>query len=101
MSRFARGSKAIAICDRCGFKYKYFQLQKEWNGLRTCPECWETKHPQLSPTYPPTEPQALLEPRPDRKEPMQVPVGDEIFPFIDFDLVQGVTQVGVIRVSIS
>ena len=40
-----------AQCDRCGWKYKNFQLRKEWNGLRTCHgggtnNCWEERHPQ-------------------------------------------------------
>lgn len=35
-----------AVCDRCGFEFKSYQLQKEWNGLMTCKECWEPRHPQ-------------------------------------------------------
>lgn len=35
-----------AICDRCGRKYKASQLKKEWNGLYTCPDDWEPRHPQ-------------------------------------------------------
>ncbi len=35
-----------AICDRCGFKFKNADLRLEWNGLRTCRECWEPRHPQ-------------------------------------------------------
>lgn len=40
----SRGWKAI--CDRCGFEFKSFQLQKEWTGLMVCKECWEPRHPQ-------------------------------------------------------
>ena len=101
MSRFAYGSRAIALCDRCGFQYKYLQLQKEWNGLRTCPECWEIKHPQLMPIFPPTEPQALMEPRPSRFEPMEVLVGQQIFPLPNNDSLQGITVVGLVTVGIS
>lgn len=36
----------LAICDRCGFEYHSFELKKEWNGLMTCPACWEPRHPQ-------------------------------------------------------
>lgn len=100
MARFAVGSRSQAICDRCGFQYDYLELHKEWNGLRTCFECWEAKHPQLTPIYPPTEPQALLEPRPDRKEPIDAPVGYQIFPFIEYNLLQGVTQLGIVDVEI-
>lgn len=101
MTRFAVGYRSQAICDRCGFQCDYLELRMEWNGLRTCNECWEAKHPQLDPIYPPTEPQALLNPRPDRIEPMDVPVGYDIFPFIKNNLLQGVTQLGVIRVEIT
>lgn len=101
MTRFAVGSRSQAICDRCGFQYDYLQLRQEWNGLRTCPECWEIKHPQLDPIYPPTEPQALLNPRPDRIEPMDVPVGYDIFPFVENNLLQAVTQLGVVTVEIT
>ena len=39
------------LCDRCGFKYKNHQLQREWNNLRTCRgggtnNCWEKRQPQ-------------------------------------------------------
>lgn len=101
MTRFAVGFRSKAICDRCGLKFNYLDLRREWTGFRTCYECWETKHPQLDPIYPPTEPQALLYPRPDRIEPMDVPVGYDIFPFIQNNLLQGVTQLGVIRVEIT
>lgn len=35
-----------AICDRCGFKYKSFQLKQEWTGQMVCTDCWEPRHPQ-------------------------------------------------------
>lgn len=34
------------ICDRCGFKFKAFQLREEWTGLMVCGECFEHRHPQ-------------------------------------------------------
>jgi len=101
MARYANGAYSQAICDRCGMQYDYTTLRKEWTGFRTCIECWEPKHPQLDPTYPPPEPQALYEPRPDRIEPMDVPVGISIFPPLQNDLIQGITQVGIVRVSIT
>ena len=58
-------------------------------------------HPQLMPIFPPTEPQALLEPRLSRKEPMDVPIGDWEFPFLENSLLQGITQVGVVDVEIT
>jgi len=98
MAKFAVGKQSQAICDRCGFQYDYLQLKKEWTGFKTCIECWEAKHPQLDPIYPPTEPQALYEPRPDVKEIMAVPVGPFIFPFVENDLLQMITQVGVVEI---
>ena len=62
---YASGKFAIALCDRCGFQYKLLDLQKEWNGLKTCSECFESKHPQLDPNTSPSDPQALYEPRPN------------------------------------
>lgn len=40
-----------AICDRCGYKYYNYQLQKEWTGLMVCHgpgtnDCWEARNPQ-------------------------------------------------------
>ena len=101
MGKYANSRLAIAICDRCGFQYPYQTLRKEWNGLRTCTECWNPKHPQIQPIYPPTEPQALYEPRPSRVEPMQVPVGQEIFPYLDNISTQGVMQIGIVSVEIT
>ena len=72
---FAQGKFALAICDRCGQQYKYLELQQEWNGLFTCPECYEPKHPQLDPPYHPADPVALMDPRPARQEPVTVFVG--------------------------
>ena len=59
------------------------------------------KHPQLDPIYPPTEPQAIYEPRPSRIEPMDVPVGQEIFPFIQNTSLQGVMMIGMVTVEIT
>lgn len=62
---FASGKHSLAICDRCGFRFKYTQLQKEWTGFRVCSECFEPKHPQLEPVRHRADPQALRHPRPD------------------------------------
>ncbi len=64
MSSFAKGKRAVAMCDRCGHKVRYMVLRTEWNGLRVCPTCYEAKHPALTPrTH--TEKTALEKPRPD------------------------------------
>lgn len=62
---YAVGKFALAHCDRCGFRYKLLELQKEWNGLKVCKECFEIKHPQLEPVPAVIDPEALYEPRPD------------------------------------
>tara|TARA_R100000935_G_scaffold48500_1_gene73048 strand:- start:111 stop:449 length:339 start_codon:yes stop_codon:yes gene_type:complete len=62
---YASGKKAKAICDRCGFEYKFHDLKEEWNGLKTCPTCFEPKHPQLKPLPHVMDPEALYKPRPN------------------------------------
>lgn len=70
-NRFASGKKAIATCDRCGFKYKLKELKKltiktKSTNILVCPSCWEPDQPQLQiGMYPVDDPQALRNPRPD------------------------------------
>lgn len=45
MSRYVNGAWN-AICDRCGFECKSYQLSQEWTGLMVCKDCWEPRHPQ-------------------------------------------------------
>ena len=66
---YAAGKKSRARCDRCGFVYKYTELKKERNGLKTCPECFEPKHPQLEPILQPVDPEALRQARPTEPAP--------------------------------
>ena len=61
---YASGRYSVAICDTCGFRYKYTKLRKEWTGFRVCSECYEPKHPQLNPPRHLVDPQALKNPRP-------------------------------------
>ena len=72
---FAVGRYSQAICDRCGFAVKYLELKEEWNGLRVCEECFETKHPQLEPPYASADAEAIEDPRPQVNLPMTVEVG--------------------------
>ena len=62
---FASEKNAYGICDRCGFRYGLRELRKEWNGYRTCPECYEPKHPQLDVKRNLADPEALNNPRVD------------------------------------
>lgn len=63
---YSSGSIAIAICDRCKFKFPYTALMADGDkpGLRVCPDCWDIKDPYR---LPPRQPEAitLRFPRPD------------------------------------
>lgn len=68
---FARGKKALGICDRCGLSYKLDQLRTERHNLNitnllVCPECWDPDHPQnWQGRIDYSDPQALRNPRVD------------------------------------
>jgi len=70
-NRFASGKKAIAMCDRCGQRFKLHQLKEEViktkrYNLLVCPPCWDYDHPQLQlGMYPVDDPQAVRNPRTD------------------------------------
>ena len=97
--KYATGKYALALCDRCGQQYDYVVLRKEWNNLRVCPDCYEEIHPQLEPAPPPYEPQALFEPRPDRKESLEILVGQKTFPLINNISTQGIGAVGIVTTT--
>ena len=61
---YASGKYSLAICDRCGFRYKYKELRKEWNNLFVCSECYEPKAPQIDPVPHAADPAAIRDPRP-------------------------------------
>jgi len=98
--KYATGKRSLAICDRCGQRYRYLELRKEWTGFKTCPDCFEPKHPQLEPSKVPFEPQVLHEPRPDVPETNDVIVS---FPVVNSEtfivepfLPSLLTQVGTV-----
>jgi hypothetical protein len=70
-NRFASGKNAIAICDRCGFRFKLTELRTEIVKTKryqvlVCSSCWDPDHPQLQlGMYPVDDPQALRNPRRD------------------------------------
>jgi len=66
---YANGRRALGQCDRCGQRYLLNELHNEWNGFKTCSECWEPKQPQLEVRLNFADPQALYEPRPDKDVP--------------------------------
>lgn len=68
---YASNKRALAECDRCGFRYKLKELKKliikgKDTNTKVCIECWEPDHPQRhlgeKPIY---DPQAIRDPRPD------------------------------------
>ena len=70
-NRFANGTRAISICDRCGFQFRLKELRqliiKTKNvNILVCDECWEEDQPQLQLGMTPvSDPQGLRNPRPD------------------------------------
>ena len=80
MARFAQGKHAYAISDRSGFRYKYKDMRKEWNGSRVGKDEFEATQPQLEPFPTVVDALALKDARPDRTEPQTVTVGPGGFP---------------------
>ena len=80
MARFAQGKHAYAISDRSGFRYKYKDMRKEWNGSLVGKDEFEAKKPQLEPFPTVVDALALNDARPDRTEPQTVTVGPGGFP---------------------
>ena len=75
MGKFASGKNALAISDRSGFRYRYKDMRREWNGLLVGKDEFEPKQPQLGPFRTVSDPQALKDARPqtlDRTAAFQV-----------------------------
>ena len=62
---FAAAKHAYGICDICSQRYRLKTLQTQWDGMKACYQCFDTKHPQLDPPHVRPDPQAILQPRPD------------------------------------
>ena len=77
---FASGKRSKFISDRSGMAFPYAERIKEWNGAVVHISEYEPKHPQLEPTRHVADAQALQQARPDRQEPLTVPVGGGGFP---------------------
>ena len=69
---YARATKALGDCDRCGFTYKLNELRyqiedSKRNGLRVCKYCFDEDQPQLKlGELNISDPQSLYNPRIDR-----------------------------------
>jgi hypothetical protein len=70
--KFASSKRAIAECDRCGFRYLLKKLKKLTvkgvvQNIKVCPECWEMDQPQnMLGTFPVDDAQAIRDPRSDQ-----------------------------------
>ena len=64
MGRYASGKHALAISDRSGMAFPYSEMVREWNGFLVHNSEYEPKQPQLEPKPVGSDPQALLNPRP-------------------------------------
>jgi hypothetical protein len=70
-NRFASAKNSIAVCDRCGFRFKLKELKREILKTKTrsdlvCPQCFDPDQPQLQlGMYPVDDPQAVRNPRRD------------------------------------
>lgn len=64
--QYGSGNLAIAICDRCGLKYKYTELRADGAKptMRVCSRCWDGNHP-IKTWKPRDMAYALRYPRPD------------------------------------
>ena len=112
---YATGKYSYGLCDYCGQRYPYNVLRKNWRGFKVCPEDYEPKEPQLEPLKYRGDAIALLQPRPDRVEPVDVYVGQPGFtyfqsigsannvinmrPFPGQDTAHGVGGIGSVRIA--
>ena len=114
---YASGKFSFGLCDYCGQRYPYNVLRKNWRGFKVCPDDYEPKEPQLEPLKYRGDAIALLEPRPDRVEPVDVYVGqpgytyfqsvgsanntNNMQPYPGQTSVYGIGQVGAVVVTCS
>lgn len=101
MARFASGKKAYGMSDRSGFRYRLRDMKKEWNGLLVGPDEFEPKHPQLTPPRNISDPQALRNPRPQQKLPLEVFVGQFKYPLEQNESLESVVNLGQVTVTTS
>ena len=99
MAKFASGKHSYAISDRSGFRYRYKDMRKEWNGLLVGKDEWEPKHPQLGPFRKVIDAEALKDARPDTTEPFDVFVGVPTVEAPNLLPPQGFGQVGSVTVT--
>lgn len=63
--RYAKGTHALGLCQRCGFQYKLSQLREDGDtALLVCNSCFDIAHPAEQPIDA-TDAIALRRPSPD------------------------------------
>ena len=72
MGKFATGKKAYAISDRSGLRFPYTEMVRERNGYLVHYSEYEAKQPQLEPKPVGNDPQALQNPRVQKKATAQL-----------------------------
>jgi hypothetical protein len=55
------------LCDLCSLQFKNYELNKMWNGLYACKDCFETR-PEYDTPNKPTKPRTLPFTRPEGKD---------------------------------
>ena len=96
MSKFSSGKDSYAISDRSGFRYRYKDMRREWNGLLVGKDEWEPKHPQLEPFRKVFDAQALKDARPDRNENKTAIITFPVFSLDDVKFITSPINVGVL-----
>lgn len=96
MSRFSSGKDSYAISDRSGFRYRYKDMRREWNGLLVGRDEWEPKHPQLDPFRKVFDAEALKDARPDRDENKNTTITFPIFSLTDVRYINSPVISGVL-----
>ena len=64
MAKYAKGKYALAISDRSGLAFPYWEMVTEWNGAFVHISEYEPKQPQLEPKPFVADPQGLEQARP-------------------------------------
>ena len=107
MSKFASGKNSYAISDRSGFRYRYKDMRREWNGLLVGRDEFEAKQPQLGPFRKVIDAQALRDARPPSEVESERAIQYGFMP-VGFQEIEGITpannlvalgQVGVVVVN--
>ena len=71
---YAKGTRALALCDRCGFQYrlnslKFQEVEGRVTSLKVCRFCYDVDNEQwMARLMDYTDNQSLRDPRPDNQQ---------------------------------